>query len=85
MAPASEAQRGAAVSRLQRFVRQRKLRHVWLELIDDLIDWNRLYKQLMAQKQRKAAAASVLQKHARNNPHTSVAVRVAGRNAAPAL
>ena len=48
-ATAPEAQREAAVARLQRFVR-RKLRWVWLELVADLIDWNNLSA---AQRQRR--------------------------------
>ena len=35
---------------ITRWIRRRKLQRAWLELIEDLIDWNKLYRQLKAKR-----------------------------------
>ena len=59
----------------------------WLELIEDLIDWNRLYKQLKQKKAEREAqeaqAAQIMQRVARNSPATNVAMRVASKGTGP--
>ena len=37
---------------ITRWIRRRKLQRAWLELIEDLIDWNKLYRQLKAKRLR---------------------------------
>ena len=74
-----------AVRRLQRFVRQRTLRAKWLELVYDLVDWHRLYRQLQENKEKRAKAASLLQRRTRNSPHTNIAMRVASKASAPVV
>ena len=80
-----DAPQSAALARLQRFCRQRVLRSKWLELVEDLVDWNRLYKSLQENRKKRDRAAAVLQKGVRNSAATNVAMRVASRNDAPKL
>ena len=69
---------------ITRWIRRRKLQRAWLELIEDLIDWNRLYKQLKQKKaEREAQAAQIMQRVARNSPATNVAMRVASKGTGP--
>ena len=77
----------AALDRLTAWLRRRKLQKAWLELIEDLIDWNRLYKQLKQKKAEREAqeaqAAQIMQRVARNSPATNVAMRVASKGTGP--
>ena len=43
----------AAVLKLQKFIRCRRLRLAWYQLINDLRDWNDLVKQIEAARQQQ--------------------------------
>ena len=45
--------RKAAALKLQKFIRRRRLRLAWYQLINDLRDWNDLVKQIEAARQQQ--------------------------------
>ena len=55
----------AAAKRLQRFVRSRKVIRHWLELIQDLREWDALALQIKKSKQQREHAAGTLSHGAR--------------------
>ena len=48
----------AAVLKLQKFIRCRRLRLAWYQLINDLRDWKDLVKQIEAARQQQSTLAA---------------------------
>ena len=71
----------AAIVTLQRFGRRRFLRSIWFELVEDVIDWNNLYKALKKKREEREAAVSIIKRCVRRSPATNMAMRVASRAA----